>query len=313
MIKNDTGNENENENENEEFHDAKEVLETKVNIDNNEYKAYRKYLLGKDTPDRVDDNCEFFLLNDINQIKKFSEIKSSAINFQLNEDHIKNMVRQIEDAKQLYFPSSIAIIEYKKYSTDTPKNLIEIIDGHHRVECIKILLEKKTIKKMSVWVQIYKTYSPTSEKTIKIFKLYNNVKPFKVNFEILDLKLLLVAKLNDIFKTDTFTLIKDTQSNVNRPSFQKKAFCDKLEEQLNEQIQVSRKELSKDMVNNIITKFQTYNKTLLNEKDFEWFNNKANNSYSGKITENQYKIARSNNCMLGLIKLEFLICQCVNL
>jgi len=306
-------NENENENENEEFHDAKEVLDSKFNIDSNEYKSYRKMLLGKDTPDRSDDNCEFFLLNDINQIKKFSEIKTSAINFQLHQEHIKNMVRQIEDAKQLYFPSSIAIIEYKRYNTDTPRNLIEIIDGHHRIECIKILLEKKTIKKMSIWVQIYKTYSPTSEKTTKIFRLYNNVKPFNVNFELLDLKLLLVAKLNDTFKTDTFTFIKDAHNNVNRPSFQKKAFCDKLEEQLNAQIQVSRKQLSKDMVNKIIIKFQTYNKTLLNEKDFNWFNDKTHNSYSGKVSENQYKIAKTNNCMLGLIKLDFLICQCVNL
>lgn len=134
------------------------------------------------------------------------------------------MVRQIEDEKQLYFPSSIAIIEYKKYNTDTPRNLIEIIDGHHRIECIKILLEKKTIKKMSIWVQIYKTYSPTSEKTTKIFRLYNNVKPFNVNFELLDLKLLLVAKLNDTFKTDTFIFIKDAHTNVNRPSFQKRHF-----------------------------------------------------------------------------------------
>jgi hypothetical protein len=51
----------------------------------------------------------------------------------------------------------------------------------------------------------------------------------------------------------------------------------------------------------------------LNEKDFNWFNDKTHNSYSGKVSENQYKIAKTNNCMLGLIKLDFLICQCVNL
>jgi hypothetical protein len=262
--------------------------------------------------------------NNISQIKKFCKVKTYALNFQLNEEHINNMVRQINENKDknIYFPNSIALIEYSKISSDSPKDIIEIIDGHHRIECIKILLRKKTITTMSLWIQIYKASRSASIKTKNIFKLYNTVKPFKINFEIIEFKILLVAKLNDVYKTvantaniihngHNFILIKDSVNNVYRPSIQQKAFCDTLERQRNIQIQVVRKDLTKDMVDMIVNKFKSYNKTIIKEKDFVWFNNKTAAWYSSKITENQYKIAKDNKCMLGLIKLEFLISQCV--
>ena len=68
----------------------------------------------------------------------------------------------------------------------------------------------------------------------------------------------------------------------------------------------------KDMINNIIVKFQSYNKSLLKES-LIWFNNDKESRYSGKITENQYKNASAHKCMLGLIKIDFLMYQCVNL
>ena len=285
-----------------------------ITINHSSYKIYRKTLLGKDTPDREDEKCEFYLLNDVTHIKKFIKIKTSSINFQLNKEHIQNMTKQIEETKELYFPNSIAILEYRKHESDSAKNLIEIIDGHHRIECVKRILKNNTIKKISFWVQIYKTNSPTSIKTTKLFKLYNNVKPFKINFELIDFKLLLVGKLNNLFKKDNFTLIKDSQGNVYRPSIQQKIFCDKLEERLKPNLDANKIELSIDMVDKIFIIFENYNKTLMLNKDLAWFNNKSNDSYSGKsITENQYKIGKDNNCMLGLIKLDFLISQCVNL
>lgn len=294
---------------------AQDNAQDNINIDSPEYTLYRKTLLGKDTPDRIDGKCEFYLINSINQIKKFIKIKSFAVNSELNDEHIKNMVRQIEDANELYFPNSIALIEYKKYNSDTPKNIIELIDGHHRIECLKHILAANSIKKILFWVQIYKTSTPNSKKTAFIFKLYNTIKPFKINFELSDFKLLLVVKLNEIFKNNSagkFVFIKDSINNVYKPSIQKKLFCDKLEIRINEQIQVTRKDLMKDMINNIIVKFQSYNKSLLKES-LIWFNNDKESRYSGKITENQYKNASAHKCMLGLIKIDFLMYQCVNL
>jgi hypothetical protein len=324
---------NETDVENDEYQDAEEgtheseaqeaqetpdLEDTIINIDSPEYKIYRANLLGKDIPDRSDDKCEFYLLNNVNQIKKFVKIKSCAVNSELNEEHIRNMVRQIEDSNELYFPNSIAVIEYKKYSSNTPKNIIELVDGHHRIECLKHILTTNTIKKISFWVQIYKAYKPESKKANVIFKLYNTIKPFKVNFEQTDFKLLLVVKLNEVFKTSSgngnahFIFIKDSINSVYKPSIQKKLFCDKLEIRINEQIQATRKDLIKDMITNIINKFQSYNKSLLKE-NLAWFNNDKETRFSGKITENQYKNASANKCMLGLVKIDFLMYQCVNL
>jgi hypothetical protein len=115
-------------------------------------------------------------------------------------------------------------------------------------------------------------------------------------------------------KPCNFELIKDSANSVYRPYIQKELFCKKLEERLNIQIQVTRKDLDKNMIENIANKFQSYNKTLISEKDFDWFNDKNNSSYFGlHTTEKQYETAKINKCMLGLVKLDFLISHCVSL
>lgn len=311
---------------NEDFHSAEEYVQEyegdeivdeikNVSNEHSSYKMYRRELLGKDTPDRTDSKCDFYLLNTINQITKFSKIKSSFMNFELNEDHIQNIVRHIEKSKELYY-SSIALLEYQKYYTDSPKHLIDVVDGHHRIEALKKVLKNNNVKKFNIWVQIYKTDNPTCKKSVDIFKIYNSVKPFKINLELVDFKILLSAKLNEIFtnKNTGFELIKDSANNVNRPYIQKKKYCDKLEDRLKIQIQVTGKDLDKKMIDNIANKFQSFNTTLLYEKDINWFNDTKNSSYFGfSATEKQYETAKTNKCMLGLVKLEFLISHCVSL
>ena len=39
----------------------------------------------------------------------------------------------------LYFVNPIAVIEYVNQSADTPKDLIEIVDGHHRLKVLQKL------------------------------------------------------------------------------------------------------------------------------------------------------------------------------
>jgi len=301
--------------ENNQLQETIEVIEN-ISKDHSSYKIYRRELLGKDTPDRTDSKCEFYLLNTINQIKKFSKIKSFSMNFELNEDHIQNIVRHIEESKELYYPSSIVLLEYQKYYTDSPKNLIDTVDGHHRIEALRKILKNNNVKKFNIWIQIYKTNNPTSKKSVEIFKIYNSVKPFKINFELVDFKILLSAKLNEIFtnKDTGFEVIKDSANSVYRPYIQKKLFCDKLEDRLKIQIQVTGKDLDKNIIDNIANKFQSFNTILLYEKDLNWFNDKTNSSYSGKpISEKQYETAKTNKCMLGLVNLDFLISHCVSL
>ena len=288
-----------------------------ISINDEQYKKYKKSILGKNNPSKSDDKCDHYLLNNFKTITLFSNIKTSAINTQLNTEHINNIVMAIEKNNELYFPNPIALIEYTDYKTDSVNNLIEIIDGHHRLECIKILLEKKTCSKMAFWVQIYKSSSPTDKKTTTIFKIFNNIKPFGVNFTLIDLKNSLVEKLNAHFKINIpiFILIKDAQHNVNRPSIQKKLFCDMLEKRINniqQQTQVTQHELYLTVVDNIVNNFISYNTTLY-DKEIGWFNNKYNKYYSGHISDKQFATALANKCMLGFINIEFLMEQCIYL
>ena len=292
-----------------------QINKTYTNI-SQEYIEYKHALFNKLRPDKSDINSDHYLLNDIATITKFSKIKTTAINTQLNIEHINNMVMYIENNNSLYFPCPIAVIEYTEYLTDTPTNLLEIIDGHHRLECIKILLEKKTCSNMTFWVQLYRTNTPTHNTTKQLFRLFNTIKPFKVNFAIVEFKYLLVEKLNKAFNNHSFVFIKDTHTSVHRPSIQKQKFCDLLEARIINQLQVIRTDIEIHIIDTILNKFISYNMTLYNDKQYEWYNTNKNNTNkhgSGKLTNNHYTSARVYKCMLGLIDTLYLIEQCVNL
>ena len=283
-----------------------------------EFIAYKHALFNKAQPDKSDIKCEHYLLNDISTITKFSKIKTTAINTQLNIEHINNMVMYIENNNSLYFPCPIAVIEYTEYLTDTPTNLLEIIDGHHRLECIKILLAKQTCSHMLFWVQLYKASTPIHNDTKQLFRLFNTIKPFKVNFALIDIKYLLVERLNKTFNNHSFVFIKDTLTSVHRPSIQKQKFCDLLEARINILLHNSTQseDIAPHIIDTIVNNFINYNMTLYNNKKYDWYNtnkNNANKHGAGKLTDKQYSTARIYNCMLGLIDTLYLIEQCVNL
>jgi hypothetical protein len=296
----------------EEFLDALNYF----NYESNEYKEYKVSILG--TVSRKDCKCSFYHFSDsinIDKIKAFSKIKTYSMNYQLNNNHIEKIIRQIEDANELYFVNPIAVIEYTNHYTDNKQNLIEIIDGHHRIKVLRKILKKHPNMKINFWVQTYKAPKPNSIEAITIFNQYNNTKPFNIILDLLDFKLLLVAKLNGEFnKNDNnFAVIRDSNSAVYRPYIKQKDFCDELEKRIITQIEVTRKDLVSDNVDKIFNNFITYNKTLF-DKDDKYFNDKTNSSYSGKpISEKQYETAKANKCMLGLVKLDFLISHCVSL
>jgi len=106
----------------------------------NEYLEYKNQLFGKSKPDRTDKYCEFYLCNDIEQIKYFTKnIKEYALNTNITNEHITNIAKKIYKSKELYFVNPIAVIEYVNQSADTPKDLIEIVDGHHRLKVLQKL------------------------------------------------------------------------------------------------------------------------------------------------------------------------------
>lgn len=278
----------------------------------NEYLEYKKQLLGKAIPDRTDGYCDFYLCNDIDQIKYFiKNIREYALNTNISTEHINNIARKINKTKELYFVNPIAIVEYVNHKASTPKDLIEIIDGHHRIRCLKKLFNDNEYDNIdfTFWIQVYKC--DTEDEAKELFRKYNTSKPFPINLDMTDLMTLIIDKLNTQFSINTFEFIKNTKQRANRPSICKKEFAEKLAIRLKEQLKTTENNecfSSSDIdIDKIITKFINYNNALLSET-LDWFNK---NSNSGKITEKIYKKAKDNNCVLGLLTLEELINACV--
>lgn len=278
----------------------------------NEYLEYKKQVLGKATPDREDKYCDFYLCNDIDQIKYFSKnIKEYALNTNISTEHINNIVKKIIKTKELYFVNPIGIVEYVNHKSNSPKDLLEIIDGHHRLKCLKKLLNDNEYENINFtfWIQVYKCEK--QDEALELFRKYNTSKPFPINLDITDLLTLIIDKLNTQFSCGGFEFIKNAKQRANRPSICKKEFAEKLEHRLVEQLKTTENNecfnASDIDIDKIIIKFINYNKTLLSET-LEWFNKHSN---SGKITENIYKKAKDNKCILGLLPLEELINTCV--
>jgi len=285
-------------------------VQKQFTIKDNEYLEYKKQLFGKLNPDRTDNYCEFYLCNNIEQIKYFTKnIKEYALNTNISNEHITNIAKKIYKSKELYFVNPIAVIEYVNQNADTPKDLIEIVDGHHRLKVLQKLFAVYQYDDISFtfWVQVHKCKH--SEDAVELFRKYNTVKPFQIDLDLTDFMILLIDKLNTHFNKKTFEFIKDTKQRANRPSFGKTEFRSILEIRLNEQINTVNdiSDYSDINIENIINKFINYNTALLIET-LQWFNQKHK---TGKITENIYKKAKDNKCVLGLLPVEDVINACV--
>ena len=218
----------------------------------------------------------------------------------------------------LYFTNPIALVEYVEYNTDTPTNLIEIIDGHHRIEAIRrILLSGVLPKKMEFWVQIYKRPMPTHRHTLDLFRCYNSTKPFPITLQITELISQVIEtinlRFNEINTNNTIDFIKDSDKNVNRPYIKKEKFSEIIQKQINKQLEINGNYLCNDDVDRIVEKIWNLNLSLIDKPIF-YFNDKSREYYFGSIlADKTFEKAKEIKFMLGIIKLEYVILQCVNL
>ena len=289
----------------------------KFNIASNDYKKYKKDILGdKVKPDREDMKCDFYLITGYRNVKNFvSKIKSFAMNYQTNDEHIKHITRQIRNEDEIYFTNPIALVEYVNYEVEDIHSLIEIIDGHHRIESLKNILQSNRNISIEIWIQIYKVKKPDDPETIILFKKYNNVKPFPCIKSIIDVKILLVDKINNIFinvAIPGYRFIKDSTTSIYRPSVKKDEICKCIETQIKKEMDISNCDLADIDYDKIILRFVIFNRTLL-EKPIQWFNDKKQDYYYGTIlSEATYNKAREAECMIGLVKLQYLINHCLH-
>lgn len=298
------------------------------------FKKYKNFILESDTMIDRDSFCESYTMTDITKIKRFVEnIKSYALNSPLDEEHYKYFCKTIINDKGMYFLDRVSLVQYNDYKDKEERNLIEIINGHHRIEGLKRFFSQVSDADLIIYdiclrIDVYMLDSPESIKTLELFRNFNRVRPQKTDWNDKDITMLIITKLNTVFNNDKFVFIKDSDIRVNKPSIFKKEFSSKLEKHLEQQRRTLSSNDQQNLIGNgignanndnvidankIIQKFKNYNDSLKKES-LDWFNSDAQNSIvDGLIKPNAYKKAVKYGCFIGFIKLEHLISLCVSL
>lgn len=275
-----------------------------------QFLQYRASLLGDQAPNRTDPHCEFFYISG-EQIRRFLKVKKYGLNLKIDHGHIKAMANDMLVSATPCFFSHIAIIQYDSHNSDVVADLVELIDGHHRIEALKQIYEAKADFNIGMWVALHKSDNPTSEQTQAIFKKYNSLKPFIVDLSVSELSGKLITELNATFDKEDFNLVKDS-SHVNRPSIKKSNLNTFIQQRL-ENLKTSRNIAYRDFkIKPIIAKFIEVNESFRG-RPLEWYSNVGENTFANKkpISQQMLNTAVKFDCYIGLVDLIKLVEWCI--
>ena len=309
-----------------EFQSVLSELDIAVNTKSSKFRSYKNAMLGCSRPIDFDSYCESFRLDDNTEIKNFVlNIKEYALNEQLDKKHISYFLQNIIDKKELYLLDRISLVQYNEFTNTNVKNLIEIINGHHRIEALRQFFQNSHLGmgddyqdyKITMRIDIYHLDNPTSDKTMELFRAFNAVRPQKTDWSVKLLTQRLIHRLNEVFNTRTFTLIKDNNSHTQKPSIHMRDFIALLETRFKEQLKtmnsITQENINVMNLEPIIERFKNYNDSLL-KKQLEWFNDIRQRPIIDNINiinEKMFDKARTAKCYLGFIKLIHLTNNCV--
>jgi hypothetical protein len=311
--------------ESEDESEFEDEIQIPLNSKSNEFQRYKKELMGLNKSIDWDGYCESYRLDDILVIKNFVErIKEYSLNDALDEKHISYFTTLIHTKKELYLLDRVSLAQYNNYTNLSVNNLIEIINGHHRIEALKRFFKETRLSELSNYkvtlrLDIYHLDNPNSEKTLDLFRGFNAVRPQKTDWPAKTLTNKIISKLNDIYSNRNFTLIKDNDQWTKKPSIHMKEFIKVTEARLEYQLKtvknITEQNVDSVNINPIIQRFINYNETLKKET-LEWLNDikqRASIDNSKVITQAVYERAKKAKCFLGFVKLEHLVSHCVSL
>jgi hypothetical protein len=317
----------ENDNENDKFESSYEDEDTQNSQDNHNpinttadrFIEYKNFLLGNRTLVDSDAICESYKLEDIEKIKKFVlNIKEYNLNDPLDENHIKGFLDTILIEKEIYFLDRVSLAQYDKYISPNEKSLIEIINGHHRIEALKRFYARiRPIElanyKICLRLDIYHLDNPNSDKTMKLFRNFNVVRPQNTFWPAKTLTNKMITLINQHFNTRHFTLIKDNETWVLKPSILMKDLTTRMEKQFIEQLKklknITERNIDSVDLNSIMIKLINYN-SFLERKPLEWFNDirqREEIDNNKIISHSIFDKAKKAKCFLGFVKLNYLI------
>lgn len=287
-------------------------LDNIYNIKSPEYLKYKKNILGSDKPIYSDKELDYYYISGSKNVKKFINIKTYGNNLEIVNEHVEQIAHNLEIDENPKLYSHLTIIEYCNYNTDTEKNILEIIDGHHRILALQSIFKRKPNFEIGIRINLIRSDFPDSPKTNIIFRKFNIIKPFIVDFDILETTETIIKVLNSKFSNDNFEFIKNTAVKIRRPIIKHSEIHGYIQQRLNE-LKITKKINYNDIsIENIITEFEKLN-NIFSEKSIFWINNDKTfkNNLKSTVTENMFKRASKYNCFIGLVNLKVLVEKCI--
>lgn len=267
-----------------------------------QYTQYKNALLGTVKPQRFDQFSEYYYLSGEDAKRFVNKIKSYGCNLKIDQSHIANMKENLISDKTPHLFGNLAIIEYTNYKSNSIENLIELIDGHHRIECLKQIYRQIPTYNIGIWIALHKSDSPTGPKTRDIFRKYNLLKPFIVDVGIAEVSSNLIDAINQKMTLNGFTPIKDSD-HVIRPAIKKSQFNTILQQQLElfcKQKKIHYKDID---ISNITDKIYKFNVSI-STNSIDWFQTSSEMKSSKPITDCIYANCKRYSFFLCLLDLQ---------
>ena len=284
----------------EESDDETDIIYT---IESPEYKKYFKKILGKETSQDNDGNFRTFTLTD--KTKTFIDnIPEYSYNLEIIDSHWQEIAESLKSEENPIIYSEFTIVEFTKLKTKDKKSLCVLFDGHHRYKALKEIYKVNPKFIIKIRICVIQSDLPDSIETNILFKKYNKVKPFIVDFDKSDITIEIIKILNIKFSCINFTFIKN-QSHVNRPSISTSKINASILQRLGElsrRFQINYNDIH---IDSYIKHFEKYNNKLSKKnKDYFKINDK-------KITDKMIESATKTNCFLGLVNIDMLVRECI--
>jgi hypothetical protein len=277
--------------------------DTLYSIDSPEYKKYIRKILGKET--HIDNDADFRTYTLTDKTKTFIDsIPEYSYNLEIVEAHWKEIAESLKGEEKPKINSEFTVVEFTKLKTKYKKSLCVLFDGHHRYKALQEIYKSNPKIIIKIRICVIQSDLPGSVETNILFKKYNKIKPFIVEFDKSDITINIIKILNIKFSCITFNFIK-TQSHANRPSITtaklNTAILNRLSE-LSRRFQINYNDID---IDSYIKNFEIYNKKLAKkEKDYFKTNDKS-------ITDKMIESAKKANCFLGLVNIDKLVRECI--
>lgn len=147
-----------------------------------------------------------------------------AFNRNLNDEHVQKIYDDLCSQKHPHLMGSVKAVK-------DDRNNLQVIDGQHRLEALRMFVNDYTDKPISVCVELYHVSSIHSDVVFDLFRIANN----NLNVAVEDDVNMMIATLVNRLVDDPELgrgIVDKNDGRVNRPRISKKALYEELKHNL---------------------------------------------------------------------------------